>query len=765
MLSQARIRVRGVVQGVGFRPFIHRLASESGLNGWVRNTSGAVEVEVEGDESALRSFVESIEREAPPRSRIEGIEASFHPVTSHSGFEILPSCHEDGSRQLISPDISICEDCRNEILTAGDRRHRYPFTNCTNCGPRFTIIKDIPYDRLRTTMSAFDMCSTCQSEYDDPRDRRFHAQPNACGKCGPSLRLVDSGGGVHGAQDVLTEAAELLVDGNVLAVKGLGGFHLVCDATNEGAVRRLRERKRRPSKPLAVMFLDSQSVEKHCILAVEERALLESPESPIVLVRWKRESSGVSPAVAPNQRYLGVMLAYTPLHALLLADVGRPLVMTSGNLSGEPLAKDNEEAQSKLGPIADYFVFHDRDIHRRCDDSVCVVTQGAPQIVRRARGYAPDPILLPFEASPTLGCGAELKNTICLIGGNRAFLSQHIGDMDSEETLRHFEETVAGYRQLFRLNPVVVAYDMHPDYAATKYALDLISREGLRGVPVQHHHAHVASCLVDNQIEGPVLGVALDGTGYGLDRTVWGGEFLVADYAGFQRVGHFEPVPMPGGEAAIKRPYRMALGYLFSLLGPDVELRGLPLDAVDPDERRLIGQQIERGLNAPLTSSCGRLFDAVAAMIGVRTVIDYEAQAAIELEMAAPDRVKDLGSYPFSLDEMNGNLVIRLAELLAAIAHDVRTAAATTAEISGKFHNTVARAVSALCERVAEHRDIERVALTGGVLQNRLLLALTVAALEEASFEVLIHHRVPCNDGGISLGQAVIAHASSRLGE
>ncbi len=762
MLSQARIRIQGVVQGVGFRPFIHRLASQLSLKGWVRNTSGSVEVEIEGEEAELRSFLESIEREAPPRARVEKVEASFHPVVGYSGFEILKSHYEEGTRQLISPDIAICNDCRNEILAEDDRRYRYPFTNCTNCGPRFTIIENIPYDRTRTTMSAFGMCQTCQSEYDDPSDRRFHAQPNACGRCGPNLQLVDSAGGVVDVPDVPAKAVELLIDGNVLAIKGLGGFHLACDATNDEAVRRLRERKQRPSQPLAVMFFDSQSVEQHCILTLEERVLLESPESPIVLVRWKRKSSSVCPAVAPNQSYLGVMLPYTPLHCLLLADAGRPLVMTSGNLSGEPLVKDNEEAQLRLGSIADYSVFHDRIIHRRCDDSVCVVTQGAAQIVRRARGYAPDPILLPMEASPVLGCGAELKNTVCLIDGNRAFLSQHIGNMDSEETLRYFAETVAEYRQLFRLSPEIVAYDMHPDYASTKYALGLVSQEGLRGVPVQHHHAHVVSCLVDNQIEGPVIGVALDGTGYGPDRTVWGGEFLVAEYAGFQRVGHFELAPMPGGEAAIRRPYRMALGYLYGLLGSDIELRGLPLDAVDPHERMLIAQQIERGLNAPLTSSCGRLFDAVAAMIGVRTVIDYEAQAAIELEMAAPDCITDLGSYPFTVDEQDGMLVIRLAELFEAIARDVRTAGVEKSEISGRFHNTVARAVCALCERVAEHLSIEQVALTGGVFQNRRLLALTAAALKQASFEVLIHHHVPCNDGGISLGQAVIADASVR---
>jgi len=513
------------------------------------------------------------------------------------------------------------------------------------------------------------------------------------------------------------------------------------------------------------MLKDIQSAREHCVLTPAEESLLSSPESPIVLLRWRQDTSFISTIVAPNQRFLGVMLPYTPLHCLLLEEADRPLVMTSGNLSGEPLAKENAEAAKRLGSIADEFLLHDREILRRCDDSVSAVVEQSPQIIRRARGYAPDPIPLSFMASQVLGCGADLKNTFCLTNKDRAFVSPHIGDMECEETLRHFAEMIAEYRRLFCLDPEVVAYDMHPDYATTTFAIELASKEGLRSVPVQHHHAHIASCLADNRIEEPVIGVAFDGTGYGPDDTIWGGEFLIADCTSFERVGHFEPVPMPGGEAAIKRPYRMALGYLHSLLGQDTDLQGLPLDTIDPAERKLIGQQIEKGLNAPLTSSAGRLFDAVAALIGVRSVVDYEGQAAIELEMVAADNVGDLGSYPFSLEARDERLMIRLSELLAAIVRDVRIGVALST-ISGRFHITVAQAICAVCKRVSEDRGIKRVALTGGVFQNRLLLRLVTAALRRESFEVLIHRNVPCNDGGISLGQAVIASCcTDRSGE
>jgi len=571
------------------------------------------------------------------------------------------------------------------------------------------------------------------------------------------LQLTDNHGTAIPSDDVLKTASELLKAGNILAIKGLGGFHLACNATNEKSVRQLRERKNRPSKPLAVMVKDLEEAEKHCVLTPAERRLLSSPECPIVLAKWKDGCSSICKAVAPRLEVMGIMLPYTPLHHLLLREVDRPLVMTSGNLSGEPLAKDNEEALKKLGTIADHFIFHDRDIHVACDDSVCMVEEEIPQVIRPARGYAPHPFPLPFKAKQVLACGAELKNTVCLTHSDHAFLSQHIGDMENEETLRHFESTIELYKRLFRIEPEIVAYDMHPEYIATKYALELASRQGLKSVSVQHHHAHIASCLLDNDIEGPVIGVAFDGTGYGADGTIWGGEFLVADWQRFERVGHLETVPMPGGEVAIKKPYRMALGYLFTLLGKNFCLEGLPLDEVDPTEREVIKQQLKRDINAPLTSSAGRLFDAVAALTGVRQVIDYDAQAAIELEMIVGNDVRDTSTYAFSIDQLEEKRVVRLGELLEAIVFDVKNGI-PAAIISLKFHQTVANFIASMCKHIAESRGIHQVALSGGVFQNRLLLRLVRTALRQEGFTVLTHRLVPCNDAGISLGQAVIAN-------
>jgi hydrogenase maturation protein HypF len=757
MRNLARINVRGVVQGVGFRPFVYRLAHQYNLKGWVRNTSGNVAIEAEGDAQALDNFLANFEAKAPPRAQIEEIEITFHSAKGYTDFVIRKSLRQKGERQLVSPDIATCDNCKREIFSPTDRRFRYPFTNCTDCGPRFTIIKDIPYDRSGTTMHKFIMCRECQQEYDQVQDRRFHAQPNACYACGPSLELADKNGTPIQCDDVIETASELLNAGNVLAIKGLGGFHLACDATNETVVKQLRKRKTRPSKPLAVMIKDLTEVEKHCSLIPEERALLESPQCPIVLLKWKQHLSNISSAVAPNSKALGVMLPYTPLHHILLRDVERPLVMTSGNLSGEPLAKDNEEALCKLGKIADYFLFHDRDIYVSCDDSVCMVEEGIPQVIRRARGYAPYPILLPFESEQLLACGAELKNTFCLTHGAHAFLSQHIGDMENEETLRHFENTIELYEQLFRIEPDRVAYDMHPEYISTKYALELGSKRGLKLIAVQHHHAHIVSCLVDNGNKGPVIGVAFDGTGYGTDGKIWGGEFLVADWHGFERVGQLEYVPLPGGEAAIKKPYRMALSYIYTLLGEDFCLEDLPLNEIDPIERDVIRKQIKQGINSPATSSAGRLFDAISAITGVRKEIDYDAQAAIELEMRAQEETRGSGAYPFTIDEQQTIRVARLAELIAAIIHDIKNGV-SSAIVSRRFHHTVACLIATMCKRIAKDRGIDQVALSGGVFQNRLLLRSTIAALKEEGFTVLTHRLVPCNDAGISLGQAVIAN-------
>ena len=755
----AKIKVQGVVQGVGFRPFVYRLAGECNLKGWVRNTSGNVEIEVEGDEETLKSFLNDLETKAPPMARIEKVKTTFHPPKGYTKFKIWDSLSQDGKYQLVSPDIATCEDCKRELFSPADRRFRYPFTNCTNCGPRFTIIEDIPYDRPKTTMRQFEMCPECQQEYNNPLDRRFHAQPNACPKCGPGLELVDGGGNPIKVNDVFKAMSKLLKAGRILAIRGLGGFHLACDATNEEAVNLLRARKRRPSKPLAVMVGTIEEIENHCFISPEERKLLQSPQCPIVLLRWKHSSSNISPAVAPNLKYLGVMLPYTPLHHILLRESSIPLVMTSGNISEEPIAKDNDEALRRLKGIADYFVLHNRDIYARYDDSVYMV-EGVPQAIRRARSYAPYPIFLPFRSKQTLACGAELKNTFCLTKDEHAFLSQHIGDMENEESLDHFENTIELYKKLFRIEPEIVAYDMHPEYLSTKYALQAGLEQGLRLTPVQHHHAHIVSCLVENKVEGPVIGVAFDGTGYGTDGTIWGGEFLLADWRSCQRVGHLEYVPLLGGAAAISKPYRMALSYLYTLLGEDFSLGSLPIGKLNPIELEIIKQQLKRGVNSPLTSSAGRLFDAVSALVGVRGEIDYEAQAAIELEMLVPDELGEEKSYPFSIVTDQGIRVVKLEELFSPMVQDVRHRVPVPL-ISLKFHNAMAQIIAEMCKLVAEERGVTQVALSGGVFQNRLLLKLATSALHKNNLSVITHRLVPCNDGGISLGQAVIANFAS----
>jgi hydrogenase maturation protein HypF len=755
-----KIRVRGVVQGVGFRPFVYRLACEHNLKGWVRNTSGEVEIEAEGAEAALGSFLDELKTQAPPAARIEALTANFQEAAGHTGFVIRKSQRREKDYQLVSPDIVTCRDCVQEIFDPADRRYRYPFTNCTNCGPRFTIIEDIPYDRPQTTMRHFRMCPTCKQEYDDPLDRRFHAQPNACPVCGPRLSLVDSVGKPVDCDDAIIKASELLKCGSILSLKGLGGFQLACDATNDTAVNTLRARKRRPAKPFAVMMPSLADIEKQCEVSGEERRLLESPECPIVLVRWRQGESAISPCVAPNLRYLGVMLPYTPLHHLLIRETGLSLIMTSGNLSEEPIASDNDEALHRLSNIADYFLMHNRDIAARYDDSVYLVADKTPQAVRRARGYAPYPIFLPFATQETLACGADEKNTFCLTRDNHAFVSQHIGDMENEETLEHFERTIESYKKLFRIEPKLLACDMHPEYLSTKYAQEASERLGLPLIPVQHHHAHIASCLADNNASGPVIGVAFDGTGFGADGTIWGGEFLIADYAGFRRAGHLETVPLIGGAAAIRKPYRMALSYLYSLMDKDFPITGLPL-TTKPGELEIIKEQLASGVNSPLTSSSGRLFDGVAAIAGVRGEIDYEAQAAIELEMLAPDALEsDDRVYPFAI---SGGEVreVRLAGLIGAVVRDVRDGVPAPL-ISLRFHRTVTAIITGMCLDISRESGLKTVALSGGVFQNRLLLKLATTQLAQAGFKVLTHHLVSTNDGGISLGQAAIASVSLR---
>ncbi|HJX12506.1 MAG TPA: carbamoyltransferase HypF [Dehalococcoidales bacterium] len=759
-LGLARISVRGVVQGVGFRPFVYQLATRHNLRGWVCNTSEDVRIEVEGEAKDVELFLAGLRRQAPPLAHIEDITVTRDFPAGHDKFEIRRSVAESGKYQLVSPDIATCPDCLGEVLDPADRRYRYPFTNCTSCGPRFTIIADIPYDRPNTTMKVFRMCPRCQQEYDDPLDRRFHAQPNACPECGPRLELVDAGGNKIGCDDVIQKAGRLLKQGKIVAVKGLGGFLLAGDATSRDAVDRLRQRKHRPAQPLAVMVTSLEEARLHCEVSDAEAELLASPGGPIVLVKWRPESS-ITSAVAPGLRYLGVMLPYTPLHHVLLREAGFPLVMTSGNISEEPIARDNDEALSRLSGIADYFLMHDRDIYARYDDSVMMVERDTPQFVRRARGYAPYPVHLTYQSQQILGCGAEEKNTVCLTRDSFAFVSQHIGDMENLETLEHFTGTIGLYQRLFRIEPEIIACDLHPEYLPTKYARELAEREGKKLFPVQHHHAHIVSCLADNDVKGPVIGVSFDGTGYGTDGRIWGGEFMIADYKEFTRTAHLEYLPLPGGALAIRKPCRTAAGYL-AALGVHLDNK-LPLfQYLDEVELDVIRGQVAGNLNAPLTSSMGRLFDAVAALTGVRGVIDYEAQAAIDLETIAGDAAGEDGYYSFATAERDGVNIIGVRDMFVAIIKDLRVSTPTPV-IAARFHNAVARMIAETCRKIAAVSGLDGVALSGGVFQNRRLLGKAVARLESAGLRVYTHRQVPCNDGGISLGQVVIAHFNNRL--
>lgn len=763
-----RISITGVVQGVGFRPFVYNLARRLGVRGWVLNHSGGVDIEAEAAPETLTAFLAALRAEAPPLARIASLEATPIPSNGYTTFEIRHSEAQEGRFVLISPDVATCPDCLRELFDPADRRYRYPFINCTNCGPRFTIITDIPYDRPHTTMRVFPLCDACRAEYENPADRRFHAQPNACPECGPHLTLLAQGAAT--AAGALADAVERLLKGEIVAVKGLGGFQLACDATAAEAVQRLRERKHRPHKPFAVMVASLEEARLYCEISPEEAALLTSPQAPIVLLRRRTPDGAVGqasvvPEVAPNQHTLGLMLPYTPLHHLLLHDVGRPLVMTSGNLSEEPIAKDNDEALERLADIADAFLLHDRDIYARYDDSVVQVSQfanpksGSPtpklQIMRRARGYAPFPIPLPFEVGQVFAAGPLLKNTFTLTRERYAFVSQHIGDLENLETLEHYEAALATYQRLFRIAPERVVCDLHPDYLSTRFAEDFARAHGLPApTRVQHHRAHLAACLADNgwpRDGGPVIGVALDGTGYGDDGAIWGGEWFLGDYDGMRRVAHLEPLPLPGGDAATRAPWRIAVAYLHALLEPEDFPADLCFAGFCPGEAGFIRQQIEKGLNVPRTTSMGRLFDAVSALLGVRSEISYEAQAAMELEQLAWG-AQDWRPFPFAIEDD----VVRLAPLFYALLETLERGVALP-DIAARFHATVARMVLEVCVRLRDASGVTTVALSGGVFQNALLLDLTVPVLEAADFDVLVHHQVPCNDGGLSLGQAVYA--------
>ncbi|HUU45391.1 MAG TPA: carbamoyltransferase HypF [Acidobacteriota bacterium] len=750
--QRLRITLRGAVQGVGFRPFVYRLATDLRLMGWVNNSPRGVTIEVEGDGPRLREFLDRLEREKPPRASIQSLEHSYFDPVRYVGFEIRPSENDGARTALILPDIATCSDCIDDVLDPANRRYMYPFTNCTNCGPRFSIIEALPYDRPRTTMRHFAMCPECRAEYDDPRDRRFHAQPNACPTCGPHLQLWN-GTGVVGAthHEALLAAAAAVTRGKIVAVKGLGGFHLIVDACNRDAVVRLRKRKAREEKPFALMFPSLTAVRAECDVQPLEERLLLAPEAPIVLLRRRADGDArVVVEVAPGNPWLGVMLPYTPLHHILMSTLQCPVVATSGNLSDEPICIDEREALTRLLDVADLFLVHNRPIHRHIDDSIVRVIMEREQVLRRARGYAPLPIPLSTEVPPSLAVGAHLKNAIATGMGREVFVSQHIGDLESAEAVRALQDAVATFPRIHDLHPQVVACDLHPDYASTRLA----EKSGLPLVRVQHHYAHILACMAENELEAPIVGIAWDGTGFGTDGTVWGGEFLHVSDSGFTRVAHMRPFRLPGGDVAVREPRRAALGILYEFSGGDFQgMSSLPpLQQFSETEKRNIERMLKQGINSPLTSSVGRLFDAVASLLDIRHVSHFEGQAAMELEFAVWGH--DVGRlYRFEPPAAAAeDMTLDWSPMLQDILTD-RERGISTGEIAAVFHNTlVEMAVS-----VVRHRGDDRVALSGGCFQNRYLTERMIVRLRDEGIRVYWHQRIPPNDGGIALGQIVAA--------
>jgi hydrogenase maturation protein HypF len=751
-----RIAVRGVVQGVGFRPWVWRVARDSGVGGRVSNDASGVTIEAFGSAAALEAFLSRLRQDPPPAAEIrEMTESEIAPETT-SAFVIVESRAAGDLAVSIPPDLATCVDCEREIFDPCDRRHRYPFTNCTNCGPRFTITRGVPYDRPATTMAPFRMCAACQAEYDDPANRRFHAQPNACPACGPRLVAVGPGGEPLGWPDPLAAAARALEAGLIVAIKGIGGFHLACDATSTLAVRRLRERKRREEKPLAVMVRDLAAAERLAEIGAEERRLLLSPERPIVLLS-RRADSGLAPEVSPGNREVGLMLAYTPLHHLLLSDTARPLVMTSGNLSEEPIATSNAEALARLGGVADAILVHDREIESRCDDSVARIIAGSPIVFRRSRGFVPRAVTVrePFP-EPVLACGPHLKNTFCIGVGSSAYLGPHIGDLENLETLAAFEEGVARMERFLRVSSAVVAHDLHPLYLSTRYAL---GRPGAVKIGVQHHHAHVVSAMAEHGLQGPVLGLAWDGTGWGPDGTAWGGETLLVREESSQRLSTFRPVALAGGEAAIRQVWRVALALVDDAFDGDAPIGRLPLfRSVPESELTVVRQMIRKGINAPLARGVGRVFDGLGALVLSRGVSRFEGQIAMAWNDAADETERR--AYPFDVENEATLPAIDLRPTVRAVVEDA-LAGVAAASISGRFHNTLARAAAWHVRRARERAGDLPVVLTGGCFQNALLTERVLAELG-SSDKVFLHGRVPPGDGGIALGQAVAASATLR---
>jgi hydrogenase maturation protein HypF len=761
-MERRAIAVHGVVQGVGFRPFVYGLASRLRLGGFVKNRTGGVLIEVEGDAHALDRFLAELANKPPPLARIDHLAWEAQAPRGEGHFRIEPSEVGSPGPIFVSPDVATCADCLAELLDPTDRRHLYPFLNCTNCGPRLTIVTGAPYDRARTTMAGFALCPSCRAEYEDPANRRFHAQPTCCADCGPRLQVLDGRGSPVDADDPLAHFAAALRKGRIGAVKGLGGYHLACDARSPAVVAELRRRKHRDEKPFALMVADAASAESLCEVGSAERELLDHRSRPIVLLR-KREGAGVAEEVAPRNPYLGVMLPYTPLHHLLLRAVGGiPLVMTSGNRSDEPIAYDDSDARRRLAGIADLFLTHNRPIHVRCEDSLTRVVDGTELPLRRSRGYAPQPITLPLECPvPILAVGGQLKGVFALGRGRHAFLSHHLGDLDHYDAYRAFVKDVQLYERLFAVRPRVLAHDLHPDYASTRYARERAG-DDVQLLAVQHHHAHLASCMAEHGLVEPVLGVTFDGTGYGTDGAIWGGEFLVGDYRQFRRAAHLRYVGLPGGDQAIKEPWRMALAHLIDAK----ESAHLLENRVEKGSLRAISQMIERRLNTPWTSSAGRLFDAVASLAGVRDRVSFEGQAAMELEWLA-ERAGADGAYPFELMQQDERqtpdapLVVDTRPILQAVAADVRRGT-DAVRIARRFHSTMAGLIAAVCVRLRRETGLDAVVLSGGVFLNALLTREAVARLRGEGFRVHRHRLVPPNDGGLSLGQLAIAAAQRR---
>ncbi|PLX96921.1 MAG: carbamoyltransferase HypF [Desulfuromonas sp.] len=752
MVTRCRLEIEGVVQGVGFRPFVYQLASRFTLTGSVLNDSRGVEIEIEGEPWAVDAFIKALQTELPPLASISQFRREEVALKHDTVFIILASRNQIETRAQISPDTWVCPDCREELFNPEDRRFRYPFINCTNCGPRYSIVTGVPYDRPLTTMADFTMCPRCQSEYDDPASRRFHAQPNACPDCGPQLTFYDSDGrDLPG--DPLKNCRDALRSGDIVAIKGIGGYHLAVDASNDAAVQRLRQRKLRDEKPFAVMSRRLAQVMTYAEVDKTEAKLLASVERPIVLLRQKNEFI-LSSQLAPHNRYVGVMLPYAPLHELLLEEDFVALVMTSGNRSDEPIAFEDNEARQRLAGIADYFLGHDRRIHIRTDDSIARVMAKRPLLLRRSRGYVPRGILLPAEGPSILALGGELKNTFCLTRGDRAYLSQHVGDLKNPETHDSFGRLIDHLKCLLDVQPQYVVHDLHPDYFTTRFS------EGLSGVEllaVQHHHAHFASCLTENGYEGEAVGIIFDGIGYGDDGHIWGGEFFVGNANGYHRVGHLQEMAMPGGDAATREPWRMALSLLIQTYGDD--LPELPLvQRRTPQELKLLRQMIEQGINSPLTSSCGRLFDAVAALADLREQVSYEGQAALELEMALCSKTLE-EPYPFewlSPTEQGKGWQLDVTPMVRAITNDLNEGG-SAGIISARFHRMLAEACHVFCRMMRQEYSLHTVALSGGVFQNRTLTELLVDGLRGDGFTVLTHSLVPPNDGGLALGQAAVA--------